>query len=136
MIYVISVEVGYVALKDINRRSFCFQIIRVHFRECALFYYTTMTRTEMLLVLLSEECVETSQRVSKALRFGLEEVQVGQTQNNGERIFYEFNDILAVMEVLYDERIFFDTRDEEAIKLKKDKIHKYLMYSEEMGTID
>ncbi len=59
-----------------------------------------MTRTELLLTVLAEECVETAQRVSKAIRFTLEEIQPEQELTNAQRIVYEFNDIVAVMEVL------------------------------------
>jgi hypothetical protein len=64
-----------------------------------------MNNTEHLLTILSEECVETAQRVSKAIRFGLTEVQEGQHLNNAERLVYEFNDIVAVMELLHEKRI-------------------------------
>jgi hypothetical protein len=61
-----------------------------------------MTKTENLLTILAEECAETAQRVSKAIRFTLDEIQPNQEEDltNAERIVYEFNDIVAVMEVL------------------------------------
>ena len=37
-----------------------------------------MTESENLLIILMEECDELSQRVSKALRFTLDEKQIGQ----------------------------------------------------------
>lgn len=45
-----------------------------------------MKRHEHLLSILAEECCEVGQRVSKALRFGLDEVQPGQDLSNAERI--------------------------------------------------
>lgn len=51
-----------------------------------------MNTTEHLLTIVSKECNEVAQRVSKALRFGLREVEPGQEQNNLARIIYEFND--------------------------------------------
>ncbi len=95
-----------------------------------------MNRTELLLTLLNEECVETAQRVTKALRFTLDEVQTGQSLSNAERIVYEFNDILAVMEVLEEEGILKNVRDPEMIEKKKDKIKKYIEYSKKMGVLD
>jgi hypothetical protein len=59
-----------------------------------------MERTQYLLICLSEECAEVSQRASKALRFGLQEVQSGQEQTNAERIAQEFQDLLAIIEML------------------------------------
>lgn len=55
-----------------------------------------MNRTEYLLCCLAEECTEVGQRVSKALRFGLREVQPMQPLNNAERIREEMRDLLAV----------------------------------------
>lgn len=96
-----------------------------------------MTRQELLLVMLMEECDETSQRASKALRFTLEEVQEGQIMTNAERIIYEFNDLCAVMELLNEEGLFNKASflDHEYIKLKKTKVEKWLKYSQEIGTL-
>lgn len=94
-----------------------------------------MTRNENLLTILSEECVETAQRVSKALRFTLEEIQPEQELTNAQRIVYEFNDILAVMEILQEEGVFDKVIDREAIDKKKIKVAKYLAYSAQVGTV-
>lgn len=94
-----------------------------------------MTRKEMLLTKLSEECNETAQRVSKVLCFGMDEVQVGQSLSNSERLIYEFNDILAVMEMLYEEGHIPYYIERNAIDLKKKKVEKYLGYSKECGTL-
>lgn len=94
-----------------------------------------MTRNENLLTILSEECVETAQRVSKALRFTLEEIQPEQELTNAQRIVYEFNDILAVMEILQEEGVFDKVIDRDAIDKKKIKVAKYLNYSIEIGTV-
>lgn len=94
-----------------------------------------MTRTENLLTILGEECVETAQRVSKALRFTLDEVQPEQDLTNAQRIVYEFNDIVAVMEILQEEGIFEKVIDRDAITKKKIKVVKYLSYSAEIGAV-
>jgi hypothetical protein len=94
-----------------------------------------MTRTENLLTILGEECVETAQRVSKAIRFTLHEIQDGQELTNAERIVYEFNDIVAMMEILQEEGVFDKVIDREAIDKKKLKVTKYLDYSVELGTV-
>lgn len=59
-----------------------------------------MTVNEHLLVLLAEECAETAHRASKCLRFTLDETQPDQPLNNVQRLVLEFNDIVAVMELL------------------------------------
>ena len=55
-----------------------------------------MVRREHLLTCLAEECTEVGQRVTKALRFGLAEVQAGQTLTNRQRIAEEYRDLVAV----------------------------------------
>lgn len=99
-----------------------------------------MTKKEHLLTILSEECIETAQRVSKALRFGLQEIQPGQELTNAQRIVYEFNDILAMMEMLQSENAFNHhingpVKDGDAIVKKKKKVEKFLELSKECGTL-
>jgi hypothetical protein len=94
-----------------------------------------MNRKEHLLTIMAEECVETAQRASKALRFGLEEVQEGQDLTNAERIVYEFNDLYAIMELLRREGHIPRVLDLGAIDLKMRKVEKWLKYSEEKGTL-
>jgi len=92
-----------------------------------------MNRTEHLLTCAAEECNEIAQRVSKALRFGLDDMQVGQGLSNAERIVQEFRDLQAVMEMLEDEFIVEPCvwiRDVQAIEEKKAKVEKYLRYAE------
>ncbi len=93
-----------------------------------------MTEQEHLLTIVGEECTEVHQRCSKALRFGMEEVQPGQPYNNQERILQEFNDLVAAMELLFNDEIshliFWND-----VVLKKQKIAKYLAYSKECGTL-
>ena len=94
-----------------------------------------MNRQEHLLLILEEECIETAQRVSKALRFSLEEVQPGQELSNADRLIYEFNDIVAMMEMLHDEGLIKDFHDPLAIIKKKSKVEKFLKLSKEHGTL-
>ena len=82
-----------------------------------------------------EECDETSQRASKAIRFTLEEVQPSQELTNAQRIVYEFNDILAVMELMQERGMISNMFDREAIDKKKAKVQKYLAYSEQLGAV-
>lgn len=59
-----------------------------------------MTEQEHFLLCLAEECDEVGQRIMKALRFGLDEVQPGQGLNNAERIVEELHDLIAVARIL------------------------------------
>lgn len=52
------------------------------------------------LEILIEECAEVSQRATKILRFGLEEVQSGQDLTNKERLSQEVGDVLAMVDHL------------------------------------
>jgi NTP pyrophosphatase (non-canonical NTP hydrolase) len=95
-----------------------------------------VNRTEHLLTCLAEECAEVAQRVSKALRFGLDEVQPGQASNNAERIADELADLIAVAEILADYDIIPEpivgaaaTRDKLA------KIERFMEISREQGVL-
>ena len=93
-----------------------------------------MTRTQLLLTLLAEECNEVAQRASKAIRFGLDEVQEGQQLNNADRIVYELNDLLAIVHILQEGKSLpLNIADTGAIMIKKDKVDKWLEYSFNRG---
>lgn len=97
-----------------------------------------MTRQEHLLTILAEECAEVAQRVSKALRFSLTEIQPGQPLTNAERIVEELNHMSAMYEMLEDAGIlkedplnsyFFQKQ------AKKQKVEKFLELSKAQGTL-
>lgn len=86
----------------------------------------------MLLTILAEECAEVAQRVSKAIRFGLKEVQEGQSLTNEQRIIYEMNDLFAVFKMLEKDGSIEGQsafEEEEAREKKIAKVEKYLTYS-------
>jgi len=93
-----------------------------------------MTEREHLLTIVAEECNETAQRCSKAVRFGLSEIQPGQTLRNDERIIEEFNDLVGAMEELFDKPIN-EIIDRDKVIKKKRKILEYMDYAEQQGTI-
>jgi NTP pyrophosphatase (non-canonical NTP hydrolase) len=98
-----------------------------------------MTRQELLLVQLAEECSEVAVRVSKALRFGLTEVQPGQDQTNASRIVDELMDLHTIALMLSLEGALPNLSGLEktrAIQAKTAKIEKYLAYSKECGTLE
>lgn len=81
-----------------------------------------MNRTEHLLVCLAEECDEVGQRVAKALRFGLDEVERGQPLRNRDRILEELRDLIAVALILHGEGVIdypLPDRDERLAKLNR-----------------
>lgn len=92
-----------------------------------------MTRLEHLLWVLAEECAEVAQRVSKAARFGMDEVQPGQELTNEERIWQEMNDLAGIGEMLIALR-GQGGLSRDAMDAKKAKVEKFLLYSIECGT--
>jgi hypothetical protein len=90
-----------------------------------------MKRWQYLLGVLSEECNEVGQRANKASRFGLFEIQDGQTMNNEERIVQEFADLLGVYEML---ELPWPSR--EMIDAKKSRVEKYMAISAERGLVN
>lgn len=97
-----------------------------------------MNRSEHLLSCLAEECCEVGQRVSKALRFGLAEVQAGQPLTNAERIAEELRDLWSVALMLSDEghlglANLWPTAEQ--TRAKRLKIEKFMAISREQGVL-
>lgn len=101
-----------------------------------------MTRKEHLLTIAAEECNEVAQRISKALRFSLEEVQPGQDLTNAWRILQEFTDLYTVMLMLHEEGHLPSCSSGHPLVnmnwayAKKQKIEKFLEHSEANGTLE
>lgn len=93
-----------------------------------------MNRLEHLLVIFSEECAEVAQETSKALRFGVDE-QRDLPTSNLDRIQKEFNQLLAMREMLKNEGVVIES-DLIVQREKIEKVEKYLLYSEECGTLN
>lgn len=89
-----------------------------------------MNKKEYLLTCLTEECAEVSQRASKAIRFGLFEIQPGQRENNTRRLERELAEAVAVADLL-GLRV---REKDKASKVKK--LEKYMKYSRKLGTLD
>lgn len=97
-----------------------------------------MTTQEHLLSCLAEECAEISEqcaalavRVSKALRFGLNEQQSGDLRTNAERIAIEIGDLLGVAEILVEAGVIH----REVVVAKKLKVVNFLAYAKEIGSV-
>jgi hypothetical protein len=95
-----------------------------------------MTIKEALLLKVMEECNELSQGCSKAIRFGLEEVQEGQIFTNEERLINEYKDLRVSLGVLVDQGFIksFSINNND-IKVREEKLYKYLEYSRSLGII-
>lgn len=81
-----------------------------------------------------EECAEVSQRASKVLNFGWDEVQADHTENNWDRLRQELNDLMAVTRMMpeFDD----DLWDNKLQVAKMEKVEKYLAYSRQLGILD
>jgi hypothetical protein len=91
---------------------------------------------EHLLTIVAEEALEVAHRASKALRFGLLEIQPGQELNNAARLVGEFHELIAALEMLHDEaHIRLALVERKAVDAKKVKVEKFLAYSREQGTL-
>lgn len=94
-----------------------------------------MNRLEHLLTIFAEEGTEISQATSKALRFGIHE-KLKLPETNQERMQKEYNDLLAMAQMLNEEDLGINLyQDDELIKRKKEKVERYLLYSKECGTL-
>jgi len=83
-----------------------------------------------LLVILGEECAETAHRVSKAIRFGMDDIDPNQHETAKRILEREYAEIIAVAEMLG-----LKARDEDKAA-KKERVKKYMDYSREVGTLE
>lgn len=92
-----------------------------------------MNRTEHVLITLMEECSEFAKDASKTARFTKDSDWDGLT--NTEKLQREFNDLLAMIDLLEDELDISLHRDETLVQAKKDKFERMLLESKELGTL-
>lgn len=98
-----------------------------------------MTREELLLSILSEECCEVGQVVSKILRFGLEDCNPKTKMSNRDHLEKETTDVLTIISMLRDEETLSQescpTLELEMI-LKRNRVERYLKLSKELGRLN
>lgn len=94
-----------------------------------------MNRSEYLLTQFAEECNEVAQRVSKALRFGMQEEYQGKA--NEQYIADEFADLIAIGMLLEQEGIvrFHDLINDSMITTKQARVAEFFEYAKAQGTI-
>lgn len=109
-----------------------------------------MTTDEHKLTVVGEECVEVvmemmlallrmNMRVSKSLRFGTDEVQPGRLFSNGDRVMYEFCDLVASVEACQEAGILpvLDPKVVEGMKAeKRQKVLNFLKFSGSLGRVE
>lgn len=98
-----------------------------------------MTTSEHLLCCLAEECAEIAEicsrisiRASKAIRFGISDLEPGEERTAAERLVVELADLLAVVEILEVRGII--TRA--MVGRKKAKLSMFMSYAATHGTLD
>ncbi|HIH2744917.1 TPA: hypothetical protein ACYLN4_000583 [Burkholderia lata] len=88
-----------------------------------------------LLVAMIRSCSLISKNVAKALRFGLDDAEPGQSLTNARRIEYELVLFLAVTELLETAGILDLSGARELIENKKAKVLRFMKYAAQRGTL-
>jgi len=96
-----------------------------------------MNKQEHLLTVFQEELLEVAKELSKIKRFGLYGLDLSKEASltNLQKLEQEWNDLLAVLEMVEEEGIFFLHRDNNKIAMKKEKVRKFLEHSRMVGTL-
>lgn len=92
------------------------------------------------LLKLIEECAEVSQRASKSMQFGPEEIQKDQQKTNATRLRDEVEDLLTIIAILENNtddlpELEF-TESITRVVEKTEKVMKYLKYSQGLGMVE
>lgn len=99
-----------------------------------------MDQKQFLLLKIMEECSEISQRASKALQFGMNEIQSGQDLTNQERLQSEIDDLLCIVELFNQHSEagegFITKITSEQLDAKRKKLNKFLVYSKDLGVLN
>ena len=82
-----------------------------------------------IVTILMEECAEVTQRASKMIRFGANEVQAGQFANNIERLSEELGNLMEMVNVVYDAGLLDSAWVEHGRANKQRKLPQYLQSS-------
>lgn len=95
-----------------------------------------MTRLQHLLVCLTEECAEVAQAATKALRFGLDDINPHLNITAESQLTLELIDLKTVVEMLIQEGVSLQHEDEfNLMNLKEAKVEKFLKFSHERGQL-
>lgn len=99
-----------------------------------------MNRAEHILTCVGEEGAEVAQRISKANRFGVHEIQPGQSDDNGERVRMEVYDLIGAYNFAADEGLLPSLHLDPDIvahfsKQKRAKIEKFMEIAREQGAL-
>lgn len=82
-----------------------------------------------------EECMECAHAASKMLRFTEHDSPVIGGETNFQNLMKEFNDLIAIKDLLAAEDLEL-VIDEKLIEIKKKRLGDYMHYSKLLGVID
>lgn len=88
-------------------------------------------RERELLTILMEECAEVTKRASKALRFGLDEIEPGKTMTNAHRLGHEMGDLLHMIRTLQEEGVVTARSITEGVASKKLQLARFMQFPRE-----
>ena len=94
-----------------------------------------MTKTELLLVCLMEECAEVQHAASKVLRFGPGNSVCGVGPSNKEQLEKELDDLAGVIYELREVMGLKPASSIEAMK-KINRLQYYMRISETLGNVE
>lgn len=94
-----------------------------------------MNYQQYLLIKLAEEASELAQIALKTAQFGLYETCPGKDETNIQHVTAEYNDVIAIVEMINTEIYDLLERDSYLVDAKKQKVMKYLQYSNKLGQV-
>lgn len=83
-----------------------------------------MTKIDFYLTQLASECVETAHEITKALQFGLDDINPKTGEKNRDAIVREYLDVVGSMEALISERIIPEIASSGLAESRRARIEK------------
>lgn len=83
------------------------------------------SREREVMNILSEECAEVIQAISKCHRFGLDNVKPGKPKTNCEHLEEELGDLLAMVDILLEMDVITEESVMQAKVAKIEKLKKW-----------
>jgi NTP pyrophosphatase (non-canonical NTP hydrolase) len=83
------------------------------------------SQTREVMNILSEECAEVIQAISKCHRFGIDNYKPGKPKTNREHLEEELGDLMAMIDILHEMDVVSYTNIELASKAKIEKLKKW-----------
>ena len=83
------------------------------------------SQTREVMNILSEECAEVIQAISKCHRFGIDNYKPGKPKTNREHLEEELGDLYAMIEILQELDVVSWTNIEQAAIAKREKLKKW-----------